>query len=121
MGTKLTIEPVAVPLTQMENGTWRVTGTRIPLERIVECHRAGYTPEDIVESFDVLKLSDVYLVLGYYLDHTDEVEEYIRQQEKDAEEIRKMIEASQPARPGFKEELLARKARMEGNHAPPGQ
>jgi hypothetical protein len=68
-----------------------------------------------------LKLADVYLVLGYYLEHVDEVEEYIRQQDLEAEEIRTKIEASQPSRPGFKEELLTRKDRMEGNHAPPGQ
>jgi uncharacterized protein (DUF433 family) len=116
MGIKLTIEPVAVPLTQLENGTWRVTGTRIPLERIVECHKAGDTPEEIVESFDVLKLSDVYLVVAYYLEHTEEVEEYMREQDRKAEEIRKEIEASQP--PGLtREVLLARKARMDKENA----
>lgn len=121
MSTSLTIEPRLVPLTQTEEGVWRVTGTRIPLERIVEYHRAGYSPEAIVEAFDTLRLSDVYTVISYYLDHKEEVEEYLRIQEEEAQKVRQMIEEAQPPRPGLRQELLARKARMEGNNAPAGQ
>jgi uncharacterized protein (DUF433 family) len=110
-----------VPLTLTENGVWRVTGTRIPLERVVECYRAGLTPEDIVDSFDSLKLSDVYALIGYYLDHREAVEQYLRQGEEEADEVRKMIEARQPPRPGLREELLARKARREANDAEAGK
>lgn len=113
MAATLSVEPRAVPLTLVEGGVWRVTGTRIPLERIVECYKAGLTPEAIVQDFDTLKLSDVYVIIGYYLDHTEEVERYLAELEEKAEEVRKMIEARQPARPGLREELLARKARME--------
>src|SRR5258708_426871 len=114
---KLPIEARAVPLTEIENGTLRVTGTRIPLERIVECYQNGYTPEKIVESFDTLQLADVYLVIGYYLEHKGEVEEYLRERETRADEIRQKVEASQT--PGFREELKARWARMK-NDASPG-
>ena len=37
MGIRLELEARPVPLTQIENGVWRITGTRIPLERVVEC------------------------------------------------------------------------------------
>jgi uncharacterized protein (DUF433 family) len=112
MSIKLSMEPRSVPLTLTENGVWRVTGTRIPLERIVECHKAGYAPEDIVDAFDVLKLSDVYLVLGYYLEHKEEVKAYINERENKAQEIRRKLEANLP--PSLtREELLARKARRE--------
>lgn len=113
MTTNLVLEPRAIPLTRLENGVYRVTGTRIPLERIVECYQEGATPEDIVRDFDTLKLSDVYAVLSYYLDHKDAVEQYMREQEEEAEAFRRLIEASQPQRPGLREELLARRARME--------
>jgi uncharacterized protein (DUF433 family) len=113
MSAILTVEPRVVPLTLLAGGVWRVTGTRIPLERVIECYKAGLTPEAIVEAFDSLKLSDVYVLIGYYLDHTEEVERYLVEREVRAEEIRKMIEARHPARPGLREELLARKARME--------
>ena len=104
----------------MENGVYRVTGTRIPLERIVEWYKDGAKPEEIVDSFDMLHLSDVYTLIGYYLDHREEVEQYLREMEELAEEIRWKIEAAQPPRPGFKEELLRRKARLEKGNAPTG-
>jgi uncharacterized protein (DUF433 family) len=115
MAVRLNLEPRPVPLTPIEGGVLRVTGTRIPLERIVECYKAGETPEGIVDSFDTLRLADVYAVISFYLDHKEEVEEYIREQEEQAEELRRLIEASQPARPGFREELLARWARMKSD------
>lgn len=120
MTINLVLEPRAVPLTRLENGVYRVTGTRIPLERIVEWYKDGATPEKIVHSFDTLRLSDVYTLIGYYLDHREEVEQYLREMEELAEEIRRKIEAAQPPRPGLKEELLRRKALMEKGNAPTG-
>lgn len=113
MTMTLATEPQVVPLTRLENGVYRVTGTRIPLERIIECYKAGLTPEDIVDAYDSLRLSDVYTIIGYYLDHKEEVEAYLREQDEEAEEIRRMIEAAQPPRPGLREELLARWARLQ--------
>jgi uncharacterized protein (DUF433 family) len=121
MSGNLTVEARPVPLTQDQTGRWRVTGTRIPLERIVECYQEGMTPEGIVEDFDTLRLADVYAVISYYLDHKEEVEEYIRLWDARAQEVEQMIKAAQPPRPGFKEELLARRARMERGNAEAGQ
>jgi uncharacterized protein (DUF433 family) len=121
MATTLVLEPRPVPLTRLANGVYRVTDTRIPLERIVECYHEGMAPEDIVRNFDTLRLSDVYAVISYYLDHKDVVEEYMREQEKEAEALRRMIEADPSQRRGWREELLARRARMEkGNDVPAG-
>ncbi|MFO0810442.1 MAG: DUF433 domain-containing protein [Gemmataceae bacterium] len=116
-----TIAPQAVPLTLDAHGTWRVTGTHVPLERVIECYQQGDTPEAIVESFDALQLADVYAVISYYLNHTAEVDAYLRAGEAEAAEVRRRIEARQPPRPGMRAELLARRARMEAGDAPPGQ
>ena len=121
MTKSLTIEPRSVPLTRTENGVWRVTGTRIPLERVIECYRAGLSPEATVEAFDSLRLADIYAIISYYLDNKEEVEEYLRWEEEKAEEVRRMIEAGQPPRPGLREELLARWARLRGDDAQFGQ
>jgi uncharacterized protein (DUF433 family) len=107
------IAPQPVPLTRLPDGTLRVTGTRISLELIVESFLDGETAEGIVESFDSLKLADVYTVIGYYLNHTEEVKTYLRKQEADVDEIQRQIEANQPWRAGLRERLLARQARME--------
>src|SRR5262245_30246521 len=121
MTTTLTLEARPVPLTRDADGTLWVTGTPIPLERVIECHKAWLTPEAIVESFDSLRLADVYAVISYYLDHTEAVEQYLREEDRKAEEIRRRIEARQPPRPGFREELLRRNALMEKGNAPDGQ
>ena len=113
MATKLPLGPRAMPLTELDNGVLRVTGIRIPLERIVEHHREGRTPEQIVEAFDSLRLADVYTLIGYCLDFTREVDEYLREQDVHAEEIRRKIEATQGPPRVTREILLARKARME--------
>jgi uncharacterized protein (DUF433 family) len=123
MAPTLALSPRVVPLTPDESGVLRVTGTRIPLERIVECYEAGLTPEGIVAAFDTLRLSDVYVVIGYYLDHQKEVKEYLQLREEKADEIRRMIAAGQPARAGMAEELRARKERRDENqeHAQAGE
>lgn len=113
MATSLPLAPRTVPLTELDNGVLRVTGTRIPLEQVVEGYKAGQTPEQIVEAFDSLRLADVYMLIAYYLDHTDQVEQYLREQDDLADEIRRQIEARQGPNPVTREVLLERKRRME--------
>ena len=100
---------------------WRVGDTRIPLERVVEQWLAGETPEQIVDSCDVLQLADVYAVISYYLQNRIPVDEYIRFMNAMGDETERMIRQAMPLRPGFKEELLARWAKREKDNAPPSQ
>ncbi len=68
----------------------------------------GATPEEIVEQYPVFALADVYYVIGYYLRHRAEVDEYLSQQKAIATEIRQKIEARADST-GLREKLLARK------------
>lgn len=77
----LTISVDPVPLRVHESGTVYVGKTRVMLELVIDAYKEGKTPKEIVEIWDVLKLSDVHRVIAYYLDHRDEVEAYMRQQE----------------------------------------
>lgn len=117
MGAILNLEPRVVPLTRLENGVYRVTDSRIPLERIVEHYKVGQTPEHIVDAYDTLRLADVYTIISYYLDNKEKIEEYLREREAEGDKMQQMIEAAQPPRPGFREELLRRKALMEKANA----
>ncbi|MDX2043919.1 MAG: DUF433 domain-containing protein [Acidobacteriota bacterium] len=81
-------------LTKLDNGTLRITGTRIPIETVIYRYKQGDPPEEIKASYPTLELTDIYAVIGYYLSHREEVEEYIAKQERDAEEWRRIIEAS---------------------------
>jgi uncharacterized protein (DUF433 family) len=100
-----------LPLMLRDDGTIRVTGTRVLLELIVQQFIRGASPEHIRESFPTLTLRDVYGALFFYLDQTAAVEAYLRQHEEDAQAIRRMIEASPFCgnKPGLRERLLARR------------
>lgn len=81
-------------LTKLDNGTLRITGTRIPIETVIYRYKQGESAETIQSEFPTLALTDVYAVISHYLSHREEVEEYIAKQERDAEEWRRIIEAS---------------------------
>src|SRR5437879_5462564 len=95
---KMPLQPVSVPLFDDGHGGLRVIGTRVLLERIVHAFEDGATPEGIVQSYDTLRLTDVYAVLSWYLQHQAEVADYLSKRAKEAETIRRQIEAKQPDR-----------------------
>jgi hypothetical protein len=95
--------------------------SHVLLELVVRAFRNGATAEQIVQAYDTLELRDVYAVLAYCLAHEDEIEEYLRQCDDEAEEVRRMIEATQPKDPQLRERLLARQRAKENHRAPPAQ
>jgi uncharacterized protein (DUF433 family) len=109
------------PLWRDEAGAWRVGNTRVLLELVIRAYKRKESPEIIVERYPTLALADVHAVIAYYLRHTEDVEEYLRECEEKAAEARRLIEANQPARPGFREELEARLARRSAEDASPAQ
>ena len=112
----LEIETKPVPLRVTQDGAILVAKTRVPVDTVIYAFRNGETAEDIVDAFDVLKLADVYSVIGYYLDHQEEMDAYIQRREAEAAEIRREIEARFPS-DGLRERLLAR---LEARNAETG-
>ena len=96
-----------VPLALDDDGVARVGGSRIPLDTVVCAFMQGATPEQISEQFPSLRLSDIYGVIGYYLDHRDEVDEYLSIRAVQAKEIREEIEARSDL-VGIRERLVRR-------------
>jgi uncharacterized protein (DUF433 family) len=84
----LTPTTETVPLRMDETGRMIYVGkTRVPLDTVIYTYNEGASPEEIVRRYDALDISDVYLVIGYYLRHRDEVDAYIVQAEEHAEEM----------------------------------
>ncbi len=104
----LSIHADTPPLRETEDGVVRIADTRIPLERVIRSFLTGMTPEQIVQSFDVLKIEDVYAVVNYYLHHRDEVDAYLAAAERDAASVRDEIE-KQFDPTGIRARLLARR------------
>ncbi len=103
------ISPDPVPLRIDEGGSVRVGKTRVTLDTVITAFLLGNSPEEIANSFPSLDLADVYAVVAYYLRHRPEVEAYLEEGERKAEEVRGMVE-SQPGYKEFRERLLARRA-----------
>ena len=98
---------VDVPLRRDEGDVIRVGNTRVTLQAVVADFHRGASPEEIAHHYSALNLSEVYLVIGYYLQHRAEVDAYVRQQRQLADEARYAYEADHPNDP-LRERLLAR-------------
>jgi len=98
-----------VPLTVGDDGTVRITGSRVTLDSIVHQFKSGATAEQIQDDFPSLALRDIYSTIAYYLQHTQAVEEYLREQEQAAAQTRQEIE-SQQGTINLRERLQRRRA-----------
>ena len=86
-------ETLSVPLTVTEHGTIRVKDSRVSLDSIVHHFKLGATAEQIAQSFPSLNLGDIYAAIAYYLAHREAVEEYLEQQEAEADALQEQIES----------------------------
>lgn len=115
----LSLEAVLPPLRVDEGGAVRVGQSRISLDLVVEQYENGMTPEGMVRAYDTLLLADVYAVIAYYLQHRDEVRDYLKRRKEEARALRAKIEADRPR--VSREELLARRSAREEADAPTGK
>jgi uncharacterized protein (DUF433 family) len=104
----LTIALEPAPIETDPQGVVRVTKTRVTLDTVVTAFLEGCTPEEIGEQYPSLQLPDIYLVIGYYLKHRDEVHTYLAERQRRASLLQK--EAEERFNPtGIRERLLARR------------
>lgn len=104
----LSIADNPVPLAIDADGVFRVGGTRVTLDTLVAAFVSGATAEEIVLQYPSLTLAAVYSVLGYYLHHRSEVDEYLRHRQQQAA----VVQSENKARfdqAGLRERLQARR------------
>lgn len=100
-----------VPLTVWEDGTIRITGSRVTLDSIVHHFKLGATSEQIAHKFPSIELADIYAAITYYLNHLDEIEAYLHAQELEADVVQHRIKSDLQYRTSnaeMRERLLAR-------------
>lgn len=95
--------PITIPLREDDLGVIRVGKTRVTLQTVISDFHRGASPEEIVHHYPALDLSDVYLVIGYYLLNREEVDSYVSEQHTLAKGARREFEATYP-----QDELRAR-------------
>jgi uncharacterized protein (DUF433 family) len=84
---------LTAPLRRDESGTIRVGNTRVTLDSVVHQFKEGAVAEQILYDFPSLTLRQIYGAIFYYLEHTEAVEQYLREQERIGEETRRFIES----------------------------
>jgi uncharacterized protein (DUF433 family) len=87
------------PLHLDAEGTIRVIGSRITLDTLVTSFKQGDTPEDIQDGFPSLSLAQINAVIAWYLAHTVEADEYLKEVDEEAEALRREIQST----PKYKE------------------
>src|SRR5437764_1161326 len=85
----------SVPLILGDDGTIRITGSRVTLDSVVHQFKNGATAEQIRDDFPSLQLRDIYGAISYYLQHTQAIDDYLREQEQAATATRLEIESNQ--------------------------
>lgn len=103
----LAIALETTPIEADAHGVVRVAQTRVTLDTVVTAFLEGCTAEEIGEQYPSLQLPDIYLVVGYYLRHQDEVHVYLIERQRQAEVIQQ--DAEKRFNPiGIRERLIAR-------------
>ena len=96
-----------IPLTYNADGVLRVGGTRVTLDVVISAFLDGATPEEIAQQYPSVTLADLYSVIGYYLSHGVEVEQYLAQRKQKAVSVRETNEQQFPPQ-NMRARLLAR-------------
>lgn len=108
----LAIPLETAPIETDAHGVVRVAKTRVTLDTVVTAFLEGCTSEEIKEQYPSLQLADIYLVIGYYLRHQDEVHNYLAERKRRSDLIRQ--ETEQRFNPvGIRDRLLARQNRSQ--------
>jgi uncharacterized protein (DUF433 family) len=113
---------LAAPLTQWEDGSIRITGSRVPIDTVIHHFKLGATAEEIGYKFPSLRLADIYGVIHYYLTHRQEAEDYLRGQEAEGDAVQQRIESDpqyKQWKAEMRERLLARWADRDKLVNPP--
>ena len=105
----LVIAAETAPLETNVDGVVQVGKTRVTLDTVVTVFKQGTTAEEIVYRYPSLKLADVYSTIAFYLNHQQEVETYLQQRQKQAQEVRKINKGKFDPQ-GLRDRLLTRQA-----------
>lgn len=96
------------PLIKDIDGVFRVGGTRVRLETVIEAYLKGYSSEAIHLKYPSLNLEAIKAVINHYLLNRAEIETYLAESRLLTAEAEKEIEARFPST-RVRERLLERR------------
>jgi uncharacterized protein (DUF433 family) len=95
------------PLHWDEAGGIRIGSSRVTLDSLLASYHNGSTPEEIAVQYSVLPLEEIYATITYYLNHRQEIDNYLEQRSQQAQQQRKQL-TQQHNLVDLRQRLLAR-------------
>src|SRR5437867_12690219 len=86
----------------LQDGSYRIRGTRVSLDSVVYAYRRGASPESIQRSFPTLTLEQVHGALAFYLSRQAEIDKCLAEGEA---EFEKLQQASRDAHSDWHERI----------------
>ena len=83
------------------------------LDTVVHQFRSGATAEQIQDDFPTLSLREIYGSISYYLEHEEQVEEYLRRRDEEADRVRREVE-DKPSADALRRRIRERYLRLTG-------
>lgn len=90
------LESEPVPLARDGAGVIRIAGTRVALDSVISSYRSGASIHDLVEGFPDLSVQDIEATIAFYLEHRQEVDEYLEARLREASAIEAQIRREFP-------------------------
>jgi uncharacterized protein (DUF433 family) len=82
---------------EQRNGGYYVAGTRISLDSVVYSFQRGNSPEGIQAEYPLLKRSQIYGAIAFYLDHQADIDAYLEQGRREFEADTVPLQEANPA------------------------
>jgi uncharacterized protein (DUF433 family) len=82
---------------EQRDGGYYVAGTRISLDSVVYSFKEGQSPEAIQVDFPVLRRSQIYGAIAFYLDHEAEVDQHLEDTRREFESSGVPMSTANPA------------------------
>jgi uncharacterized protein (DUF433 family) len=81
---------------EVRNGGYYVTGSRVSLASVVYEYRDGAAPETIRQNFPTLSLEQIHGAIAFYLGHQEQIEPYLRDLEKQWDQLESTAKPADP-------------------------
>lgn len=61
----------------LDEYTIRIRGRRVGIDLILAAYKLGWSPEEIADEFDTIRLEDVYATITYYLRNRERLDAWL--------------------------------------------
>jgi len=91
MSPQLQFQTTTPPLRWDAAGGIRIGQSRVTLDSLLASYHNGCTPEEIAVQYSVLTLADIYGTIAYYLTHRQQIDTYLEQRQRAAQQHRQQL------------------------------